>query len=100
MSGPARLSEPTPGAEPSSTSTDVGMDDGAPASERDLEVSTPNGRRPDVVDLQRVASQSPLTTGVVLAVASLALIALAIRLLVGMQEALDADEATEGITAL
>jgi hypothetical protein len=76
------------------------MDDAAPASERDLEVSTPHGRRPDVVDLQRVASQSPLTTGVVLAVASLALIALAIRLLVGMQEALDADEATEGITAL
>ena len=100
MSGPARLSEPTPAAEPSSTSTDVGMDDAAPASERDLEVSTPHGRRPDVVDLQRVASQSPLTTGVVLAVASLALIALAIRLLVGMQEALDADEATEGITAL
>jgi hypothetical protein len=47
-----------------------------------------------------VGSQPPLTVAVVLGVFALALIAFAIRLLVGLHQRLDADEAVEGIAAL
>ena len=42
------------------------LDGAGTASERDLEVSTPPGHRPDMVDSQGVALQSPFTAGVVL----------------------------------
>jgi hypothetical protein len=82
--------------------------DAAPALERDLESPTaPSpelpaapGRDPGPLDSHGVKPGLPLDVRVLLAVVSLALIALAVRLFVGMQEALDADEATEGITAL
>ncbi len=58
-----------------------------------------DNRRP-VRDSERVDSQPPLTAAIVLGVLALALIAFGIRLFVGMHQPLDADEATEGITAL